>query len=340
MAPETTVRPDTIEKLAAGAASAFAMLAGMRLDVFTPLKDGPLPAEEVARAAGLDPAKTAPLLHALVGIGLLAVDGDRFVNTPEADRFLVRGRPEYLGMRHHAYQRRWQTMLQVAESVRTGKPHGRVEYGSMSSDERELFYRGLHVETLAAGRELAAREDFSRHHRVVDVGGGSGGLAIGLAQAWPHLSITIADLPATTPVAQRYVDEAGLANRLRVLATDVVRGPLAGSYEVATIRGVLPVLAPDDVQQLLKNVAAALEPGGAVYVIGWILDDSRHSPVEYATLNLNFVNAYDRAQCYTESEIGSWLASAGFQDIRRERSAAAYGADFMMARKPAPSPGR
>src|SRR5262249_25359469 len=71
---------------------------------FTPLKDGPLTADEIARAAGTDRAKTAPLLHALVAIGLLKSDGDCFLNSPEADQFLVRGSPDYIGMRHYAYR--------------------------------------------------------------------------------------------------------------------------------------------------------------------------------------------------------------------------------------------
>ena len=81
--------PKTIEILADAVYPSFAMLAGMELDVFTPLKDGPLTADQIARAAGTDPAKTAPLLHALVAIGLLKSDGDRFLNSPEADQFLV-----------------------------------------------------------------------------------------------------------------------------------------------------------------------------------------------------------------------------------------------------------
>jgi predicted O-methyltransferase YrrM len=337
MTQESTLRPERIEGLAAAVGSSFAMLAGMQLDVFTPLKDGPLSAEQIARVVGLDPSKTAPLLHALVAIGLLTADGDRFSNTREADHFLVRGRPTYIGMRHHAYRRRWLSMLQVAESIRTGTPHGRVDYASMASDERESFYRGVHTEALAAGRELAARQDFSRYRHLVDVGGGSGGLAIAMAEAWPHLSVTIADLPATTPVAQRYVEEAGAADRVRVRAMDVVSGPLSGSYDVAVIRGLFPVLIPDQVRRVLENVGRALEPGGAIYVVGWILDDSRASPVEYATYNLNFVSAYDDGQFYTEGELRAWLADAGFHDVKRDRSAGVYGADFVMARKPTPS---
>src|SRR5262249_52893583 len=97
MSPQPSILAKTVESLADAVYPSFAMLAGMELDLFTPLKDGSLTAEEIAQAAGTDRAKTAPLLHALVAIGLLKSDGGRFLNSPEADRFLVRGRPDYIG---------------------------------------------------------------------------------------------------------------------------------------------------------------------------------------------------------------------------------------------------
>jgi 2-polyprenyl-3-methyl-5-hydroxy-6-metoxy-1,4-benzoquinol methylase len=333
MRSDSELRPETIERLATAVYPSMAMMAGIQLDVFTPLKDGPLNAAQIAAALSLDPPRVAPLLYALVAIGLLTVDSDRFANTREADHFLVRGRPAYIGVRHHAYQRRWQAMLQVPESIRTGMPQGRWAYASMSSDERDVYYLGLHTETLAAGRDLAARQDFSSFRRLVDVGGGSGGLAIGLAQAWPHLSVTVVDLPATIPVARRHADEAGVSDRVRVIAADVVSEPLSGSYDVALLRGLLPVLAPDQARRAVAHVSQAIEPGGAIYVVGWILDDTRVAPPELAAYNLVFLSAFDRAQMYTEKEIRSWLADAGFQDVTRDRSGGIWGSDFMKARK-------
>ena len=55
-------RPDTVNKLRFGVDAAFAMLAGMQLDVFTPLGDGPKTAAEVARAIGVGPGRLRLLL--------------------------------------------------------------------------------------------------------------------------------------------------------------------------------------------------------------------------------------------------------------------------------------
>jgi hypothetical protein len=51
MSIESRVVPKTIESLADAVYPFFEMLAGMELDVFTPLGDGPLAAEEIAQAA-------------------------------------------------------------------------------------------------------------------------------------------------------------------------------------------------------------------------------------------------------------------------------------------------
>jgi methyltransferase family protein/O-methyltransferase len=198
-------RLETVERLAAAVYPSFAMLAGMELDVFTVLKDGPLTSRQIAATLGVNPIRLTPLLYALVAADLLMVDGERFNNSPEANQFLVRGRPSYIGMRHHAYRRRWQTVLRTGESIRTGVSEAPNVYVEMSAEQRDAYYLGLHTEALGAGRVLAARPEFARYRRLVDVGGGSGGVAIALAQAWPELSVTIVDLPATTAIAQRNV---------------------------------------------------------------------------------------------------------------------------------------
>jgi predicted O-methyltransferase YrrM len=205
----------------------------------------------------------------------------------------------------------------------------------MSKAELESFYWGTYTEARAAGRELLMRQDFSRYQRLVDVGTGSGGLAVAFAEAHPHLHITAVDLPTTTPITERYVSEAGVADRVKVLPADVVIARLPGSYDVAILRGLLIVLPPDQAQRVLVNVGPAIAPGGAIYVMGNILDDSRDSPAELASYNLHFVNSLEDGQLYTEGEITGWLADAGFGDVMHEPATRAVGSGFLMGRRPA-----
>ena len=76
-------RPDTINALRFGADASFAMLAGMQLEVFTPLQHGPMTAEQIADAIGIVPTRLPLLLYALVAAGLLTEQDGRLSNTPK-----------------------------------------------------------------------------------------------------------------------------------------------------------------------------------------------------------------------------------------------------------------
>jgi ubiquinone/menaquinone biosynthesis C-methylase UbiE len=310
-------RPETIEKLVNAVYPSFAILAGMQLEVFTPLKDGPLSAEHLAQALGVHPAKLTRLLYALVVAGLLTVDGDRFANTPEAHEFLVRGRPAYRGGSHEGLVLRWHAALQTAATIRAGSPQAKQDYAAMSHDRLEVMYRGIHAEAVTAARELVARYDVSSARSLADVGGGSGGLALTVAHAYPHLHATVIDLPTVTPITRRYVEEAGLADRVHVLTADVVHGPLTGAFEVAVMSRFLQMLSADQARGALRQVSEIIVPGGMLYIVGQVIDNTRLSPPEPVLSNLFFLNVFDEGQSYTEHEYRDWLTEAGFAGIQR-----------------------
>jgi len=335
MLTATATTPEVIDNLTSGVYPAFAMLAGMQLDLFTPLGDGPMSAQQLADALGVGPAKLKPLLYALVTANLLTVNGDIFSNTPEASHFLVRGRPSYLGQRHETLAQRWATILKTAGSVRAGTAQGKIDFPTISREAVESSSRIHHQATIASGRDLVARYDLSGHRQLLDVGGRTGGLTFAVLEAHPHIRGTVVDLPATTPITQQYAEEAGLAGRVRVVAADVVEDRLEGSFDVAVMKSLIQVLNPDQARRALRNVGQVIVPGGAIYILGSVLDDSRLSPPEAVASNLNFLNVYDGGQSYTEGEYRGWLTEAGFEDI--ERVVIPDGTSIITARKPKPA---
>lgn len=54
-------------------------------------------AAQLADALSVKAEKLSPLLYALVAAELLTVGDDRFSNTPEANHYLVKGKPTYMG---------------------------------------------------------------------------------------------------------------------------------------------------------------------------------------------------------------------------------------------------
>ena len=310
-------RPETIEKLVNQVFPSLALLAGMQLDLFTHLKDGPLSTERLADALGVGSTKHEPLLYSLVAAGLLTLERDLFSNTAEADHFLIQGRPEYIGHRHGTISTRYTNVLKTAESIRTGTAQAMIDFSAISRDRLESLSRNRHQGTLAAGRELVARYDFSSHRRLLDVGGGTGGLSLAVVEAYPHIEATVVELPLMVPITRQYVEEANAGERVRVVEADAVHGALSGSFDLAVLRWLIPTLPADQAGRVMKNVAQVIEPGGAIYVLGDVLDDSRLTPVEMLGMTLNYLNVYDGGQAYTEGEYHNWLAAAGFADIER-----------------------
>ena len=251
-----TPRPDTINALRFGADASFAMLAGIQLDLFTPLQHGPMSTKQIADAIGVAPTRLPLLLHALVAAGLLTEENGRFSNSLEAQHFLVKGMPSYMGNMQGQLANQWRDKLKTAASLRTGVPQAFRDFSGSPPEEVEAFLRRLHGSTVATAHELANRYDFSSVTTLVDVGGGGGGLAIAFTKACPHLQATVIDLPEVTPITQQIVDEEGAADRVTITSADVVSGPIPGRYDVAVLRALLQVLSSDEARQALQNISA------------------------------------------------------------------------------------
>jgi len=327
-----TPRLDTIPRLEMAAHIAFGALAGMQLDLFTPLTDGPQTCEQLAARLQVEPARLRPLLYALVVAGLLSVVDDRFTNTAEADHYLVRGRSTYMGSVHELWLQRWQAELRTADSIRTGVPQAKMDWSAMADDELMTFFRGGAASVTQGGRLTAERYDLSARRSLGDIGGGSGHFALAVVASYPGLRATVVDLPNVTPYAQRFIEEAGLGDRVDVLSADITREPLAESFDFVVMKGVLQTLAPEDARIALRNVASAITPGGTLQIHGRILDDSRLSPADAVAMNVVFLNLFDGGQSHTERDHRVWLHEGGFIDIERDRLP--DGVDVLIARKP------
>ncbi len=326
-----SIEPTTIIRHANAVFGPMAMLAGMELEVFSALGDGPVTAAGIAAAIGAGPDRLSLLLYALVSAELLVVEDGVFANTTESHRYLVAGKPGYMGGLGALYRQLWGAAMRTTATFREGSPQARHDFAAMDEAALGEFFAGTHPGALGAARQLASRVDLSGRRRLLDAAGGSGGVGIGLCQAYPELTATIADLAPVAPIARRFVDEAGLAGRLTVEAVDLTERPPPGTFDAAVMRNLIQVLSADDAARVLDNIGKAVEPGGVLCILGWMLDDSRSAPMNAVCHNLVFINFYDHGQAYTEGEHRAWLEAAGFTDIERQSMPGDYG--LISARK-------
>jgi cyclopropane fatty-acyl-phospholipid synthase-like methyltransferase len=268
-----------------------------------------------------------------VAARLLTEEHGRFSNTPEADQFLIKGGPSYIGDWHATFANRWNRNLKIAESIRAGAPTAKLDFSHSPPEELEKYFRRINQQTVAAAYALLEKYDFSSTKTLADVGCGAAGIAVTLAKAKPNIQATAIDMAQVAPITQKIVDSEGIADRVRVLAADVLSGPLPGAYDAVVLRAFLQVLSQEDARLAVKNVAAAVKPNGTIYIIGHILDDSRISPLEALGFNLSLISQFDSGESYTEQEYRDWLSDAGFVDIERANFMLADEHSVMTARK-------
>lgn len=314
-------KPDTITRLKAAADQAHAMLAGMQLEIFTHLAEGPRTSAELASELGVVEERLARLLYALVVSGLLEVQQGRFANAPEAAAFLVKGRPGYLAGNHEMVSKIWHADLRTSESIRSGRPAALHDFTDVSDEEMAIMVRGMHPDTFAVGCAMARRFDFSRCHSVIDVGGGSGGLVAALCEAYPELHGTLFDLPRTCALAAPILRECPGGDRVAIEAGDILVAPPKEMHDAAVMKSLVQVFAPADAARAIANAAGAVRPGGAVYVVVGvgILNDDRLGPFSPVFRNVTLMNLYPAGASYTEAEHAAWLSAAGCGEVERIR---------------------
>jgi SAM-dependent methyltransferase len=207
----------------------------------------------------------------------------------------------------------------------------------MGEAELAAFLRGHHPAALGAGHRLVGALDLTRHRHLLEVGGGSAGLAIAACEDCPELQATVIELPRVASITQDFVAEAGLGARIAVVGRDVAAERLDGRFDVAILRNFIQVLGRAVAQAALRHVVHALMPGGMLYILGWMRIDDGVAPVNAVLHDLVFLNVYDAGEADPEAEVCGWLSALGCAvNGRGPAPAGSGGPGFRMisARKP------
>lgn len=262
---------------------ARAVAAAAELDLGTVLRAGPRSAAEVAGQAGTDPAATERLLQALASEGVLEEPepgtfslGDAGTALlPEADggfRELMLGWPA-LDCVYDAYGC-------LAEGVRTGTPSFQVRFGTSFFEHlgsqpavEERYERAVGGWDPSEYDGFLAAYDFSGHRRIVDLGGGRGGLARALSAALPTTEVCLVESATVAPGTQARLAEVG-ADRVDVVVADLRTDelPPADCYVMTT---VLRYFDDEPAIDLLQRIRPRLVEGGRLVLSEMPLPDGR-----------------------------------------------------------------
>jgi hypothetical protein len=320
--------PDRILELALGFWGAKTLLSAVELGLFTELTRGPLDAETLRVRLGLHPRSARDFFDALVALGMLDRQDDRYANTPATDLFLDRAKPFYIGgLLEMANARLYPFWGALTEGLRSGRPQNEAKTGgdffaALYQDPVRLrqFLQALTGLSLGSAQAIARQFPWHRYSTFVDIGTAQGGLPVLLARTHPHLSGGGFDLPSVEPIFAEYVASFGLQDRLRFYPGDFFRDPLPEA-DVLVMGHILHDWNLEEKRLLLGKAYEALSARGALIIYDAIIDDERRRNAFGLLMSLNMLIETPGGFDYTGADCCAWLREVGFRETYVEHLA-------------------
>jgi precorrin-6B methylase 2 len=310
-------RPEAILKLSRQFMESRILLSAAELNIFTLLDGTPSTAEGLANRLHADLRGLTILLNALAAMGLLIKQkNNTYKLTADAELFLSNKSPRsLLPMIHHA-SHLWESWSDLTSEV---KGPGSTEMTSSSAhdtDELRAFIGAMHVVGMPMAQKIVASIRPGKARNLIDVGGASGTYTIAFLQAVPKMKATLFDRPAVIETARERVVEAGMFDRVHLVAGDFYKDKLPGGHDLALLSAIIHQNSPPQNIELFRKVLRALVSGGRIVIRDHVMEPSRTESKDGAIFAVNMLVNTKEGSTYTFDEIRDWLEKAGFAKIR------------------------
>lgn len=298
-----------IYDIATGFWASGALIAAIKLGVFTRLENNPATSDYLARKLGLNRRWTEKLLTACAAMGMLEKSDKYFSNSPTASQYLVEYKPHYQGHFLLHLGSLWERFGSLASTVQTGMRNDSQTTERTDQETSRAWILSSHNVAMSGQAEaLAKMLDLSDRQHLCDVGGGPGTYAAVLCLRNPNLQATVLDDPEVVPYAEEIIARSGLKERVSVKPAQVPFHTYDQDYDVMLISGVLHGFSEATCKKMLRKAYKAMSSNGLIVIQEMLLDDEDAQPLLPALFSLNMT----MGESYTAAQIMSWLYDAGF----------------------------
>jgi hypothetical protein len=116
------------------------------------------------------------------------------------------------------------------------------------------------------GPVACERYDFSRHRRMLDIGGNTGEFVLAVCDRNPDLRGTVFDLPGVVRIGQRVQVGRESFDRVEFVGGDAFSDDAPRGADLVSFKSTLHDWPADRAERLLEQGWAALEPGGTLLI--------------------------------------------------------------------------
>lgn len=301
------------------------LLTAVGLELFTKLEEKAMTGESLGRLLDLHPRGIWDFFDTLVALGFLNRDGNGstalYSNTEETSQFLDKNKSSYIGgILEMANDRLYRFWNDLELALKTGKPQNEVKHSQKPMFEvlyedlprLEQFMGAMRGISIGNFQAFAQKFDFSNYESLCDVGGATGLLSSLVAGQHPHMKCTTFDLPAVEPIARKWIERAGLSDRINIVSGDFLKGALPKS-DIITMGNILHDWNLEKKKHLIRLAYEALPENGVFVVIENIIDDERRTNSFGLMMSLHMLIEFGDAFDFTGADFWEWCKEAGFK---------------------------
>jgi acetylserotonin N-methyltransferase len=299
------------------------MFTAVSLGVFDRLAEGAAEGTTLAQKLNANADALERLLDACVGLGLLKKEGALYSNMPIARAYLTRSSPNTLaGYILYSDRALYPLWGNLEAAVRDGTNRWQQTFGGGSSifsqffrteEARRDFLSGMNGFGQLSSPAVVAAFDLGRFQRLVDLGGGTGHLALTACARYPHLQGAVFDLAAAIATAREYMERSPQGNRVTLIPGDFFSDPLPES-DLYALGRVLHDWEEGKIYTLLRKVWERLPSGGALLIAENLLDDDKSGPMPALMQSLSMLVCTEGKE-RTLGEYNALLRQAGFAKV-------------------------
>lgn len=307
---------DFISKIASSFSESRILQASLNLGIFDAIGEGSMTSPEVSCTLSLDPRATDVLLNALTAMELLEKRESKFSLTAASRRYLLSSSPEYYGGMIQFDSSLWNLWGRLEESVRTGEPVKPPDMFQADEEETERFITAMHSIVRARGDAeiITPMLGLETVQTVLDLGSGPGTYPMAFLSKYPHLKITIFDLPGTLKVTRRVLEKERFLGRVVLEEGDYNTSPLPSGFDLIFLSNIIHSEDEGANRLLARKVYCSLNAGGRVVIKDHILDETLTSPRVGAIFSVQML-LMTRGRVYSFGEVANWLSEAGFHSV-------------------------
>ena len=285
------------------------------------LKSGPKPAAELAAATKMHAPSLYRVLRALASVGVVSSQGEQFALTPLSET-LVTDAPgslrwftvSELGQEHYPA---WGNLM---HSVQTGEIAFDQFFGvdiwtyfQQNPEDAAVFNDSMTGVTAAANEEIMTKYDFSGFKKVVDIGGGHGGLITSILKKNSHVRGVLFDAPQVIEGARPKIEAAGLADRCETVSGDFFKSVPAGG-DAYVMKWIIHDWDDQKAITILRNCRNEMKPNGKLILVDCVVPET-NEPHFSKFIDLNML-VMTGGKERTKEEFEQLLADAGFKLLR------------------------